>query len=74
MKVRNAQKLRDTLMFAGLAIMLAGSIHIALSIIGAVVAFSGLVPHFLWNRCPCCGKQLGRNDGNFCHHCGGEID
>lgn len=74
MKVRNAQKLRDTLMIVGIAIMLAGSIHVALSIIGAVVAFSGLVPHFLYNKCPHCKKQLGRNDGNFCQHCGGRID
>lgn len=74
MKVRKAQKLRDTLMIVGIAIMLAGSIHVALSLIGAVVAFSGLVPHFLYNKCPHCKKQLGRNDGNFCQHCGGIID
>mgnify|MGYP003301656096 CR=1 FL=1 len=74
MKVRDAQKLRDTLMIVGVIIMLAGSLHEALSMIGAVVAFSGLIPHFLYNKCPHCGKQLGRNDGEFCQHCGGKID
>ena len=74
MKVRNAQKLRDALMIIGLLIMLAGSLCEALSIVGAIVAFSGLIPHFLFNKCPFCGKQLGRNDGKFCQHCGEKID
>ena len=75
MKARDAQKLRDTLLFAGIAIMLAAYIFgIVCSIIGAIVAFFGLIPHFLYNKCPHCGRQLGRNDGAFCQHCGGEID
>ena len=41
---------------------------------GMVVAFSCLIPHFLWNKCPHCGKQLGRNEAEFCQFCGGKID
>ena len=75
MKVKDAQKLRDILMIVGLVIMLAASLFgMVCSIIGAIVAFSGLIPHFLYNKCPHCDRQLGRNDGDYCHHCGGRID
>ena len=74
MKVKKAQKLRDVLMIAGLFIMLCYSVYEPLSIIGAVIAFSGLIPHFLFNKCPCCGRQLGRNDGEYCQYCGAELE
>ncbi len=61
-------------MIIGFIIMLAAYIYEPLFTIGAAVAFSCLVPHFLYNKCPDCGKQLGRNEGNFCQHCGGKID
>ena len=31
-------------------------------------------PDYLYNKCPHCGKRLGRNTGKFCQHCGKEID
>lgn len=42
--------------------------------LGGVIACSCLIPHFLYNKCPHCGKQLGRNEGDFCQHCGKRID
>jgi len=78
MKVRDARKLRDTLFIVGIAIMLCAGIFAPLfellTVIGAVIAFSGLIPHFLYNKCPYCGKQLGRNDGEYCQYCGKELD
>jgi len=74
MKVKIAQRLRDVLAFVGIIIALCGYIYEPLLIIGGVVAFSCLIPHFLYNKCPHCGKQLGRNEGKCCHHCGKEID
>ena len=75
MNVRNAQKLRFALLIAGFIIMLAGGIWGPLCTkIGIVVAFSSLIPTLLYNKCPHCGKQLGRNEGKFCHHCGEKID
>ena len=74
MKVRDAQKLRDMLLIFGFIIMLAAYLYKPLFIIGVIVAFSCLIPHFLYNKCPHCGKQLGRNEGKFCQHCGGKID
>lgn len=74
MKPREAQKLRDTLLTAGALLMLAGRLWGPFTIIGAIVAFSCLIPDHRYNRCPHCGKPLGRNTGTFCQHCGGKID
>ena len=74
MKVKKARKLRDVLMITGILIMLCASIYAPLSMIGAVIAFSGLVPHFMFNKCPRCGRQLGRNDGEYCQYCGAELE
>ena len=74
MKVRNARKLRDVLMFIGVSIMLLSYLYEPLFLVGAIIEFSCLIPHFLYNKCPHCGKQLGRNEGNYCQHCGKRID
>ena len=74
MTVRRAQKLRNILIVTGLVIMLAGYYWETLLTVGAIVSFSCLIPHFLYNKCPRCGKQLGRNEEKFCQHCGTKID
>ncbi len=74
MKARDAQKLRDMLMLTGFVIMLGAYIWEPLLLVGVVVAFSCIIPDFLYNKCPHCGRRLGRNEGRFCQHCGGRID
>lgn len=74
MNPRKACVLRDTLFVVGFIIMLAAYIYEPLIIISAIVMFSGLIPHFRYNRCPHCGKQLGRNEEKYCQHCGKSID
>lgn len=74
MKVREAQKLRNTLLLIGFLIMIAGYVWTPLTIIGVIVTFSCLIPDILYNKCPHCKKRLGRNEGAFCHHCGAKID
>ena len=74
MDVRKAQRLRDMLILIGLCMILGSYVFEPLMIPGAVVAFSCLIPHFLWNKCPHCGRQLGRNEAEFCQFCGGRID
>ena len=74
MKPREARSLRDKLLIAGIVIMLAACIYEPLLVIGTIVAFSCLIPDFLYNKCPHCGKHLGRSEGAFCPHCGGKID
>ena len=74
MKVKQARKVRDILSIAGIVIMLCGYAYDPLLIVGGVVAFSCLIPHFLYNKCPHCRRQLGRNHGRYCQYCGKEID
>ncbi len=74
MTVKQARKVRDVLMYGGIIIMLLAYVWQPSFYVGAVVAFSCLIPHFLYNKCPHCGKQLGRNEGRYCQHCGKQID
>lgn len=74
MKIRNARKLRDTLLILGFVIMMASYLIRPLFIVGLIVALSCLIPDILYNKCPKCGKHLGRNEGSFCQHCGAKID
>ena len=74
MTVRKARKIRNGLLIAGFITMLLAYVYEPLIYVGGVIAFSCLIPHFLYNKCPHCGKQLGRNEGDFCHHCGERID
>ena len=74
MSVKKARKLRVILLLSGFVIMLLAYYWEPFFGIGAAVAVSSLIPHFLYNKCPYCGKQLGRNEGNFCQFCGKQLD
>lgn len=74
MSVKKGRKLRDLLLILGTVVMLLGSLHEAFFTVGAVIAFSSLLPHFLFNKCLHCGKQLGRNEGEFCQFCGKPLE
>lgn len=74
MNARKAQKIRNYLFVIGIVLMLCGTISDILFAIGVVVLLSGLIPDFLYNRCPHCKQLLGRNEADFCQHCGGKID
>ena len=74
MNVRRAQKLRNRLLLIGIIMMLCSSIYEPLLINGIVVACTCLIPHFLFNKCPHCGKQLGNNEAKCCQHCGKDLD
>ena len=74
MKVRTAQFLRTMLLAIGFVMALASYIYEPLFISGVVVMFSCLIPDILFNKCPHCGKHLGRNSGDYCQFCGKPID
>lgn len=74
MTVKKARKIRDILIFAGFITMLLAYFYEALFYLGLVIMFLGLIPHFLYNKCPHCGKQLSRNEGAFCQFCGKRTD
>ena len=73
MKAKTARKVRNLLLIIGLAMMALGSASESVSIAGRIAAISSLIPHFLFNKCPHCGKQLGRNEEDTCQHCGKTI-
>ena len=75
MKVRDAQKWRNRLIISGFIIMILSSWLDCIWAIGLglIVMVSGLIPE-RYNKCPHCGKALGRNGGDYCHHCGGRIE
>ena len=73
MDIRKARLLRNGLILGGIGLMLGTYLWEPLLYVGWVVAFSGLIPHFLYNRCPHCGKQLGSNERDYCQHCGKRI-
>ena len=74
MTAKKARKLRDALMFGGFVVVLAGYFWEPLGIVGLIIMASGLIPHYLWNRCPHCGEQLGRTPGDYCQHCGKPLE
>ena len=74
MTVKNARKLTAAILIVGTVVMLLSYIWEPFLIIGAVIDISCLIPHFLFNRCPHCGKLLGRDVGDFCQHCGKKLE
>lgn len=76
MTVRQGRKLRDALLITGTVVMLLSALlrREPLFVIGAVIAFAALIPHFLFNKCPHCKRQLGRSEGDFCQFCGKPLD
>ena len=74
MTVKRARKVRDALLLGGGIVMLSAYIWEPAFYVGMAAAVSCLIPHFLWNGCPHCGKQLGRNEGDFCQFCGKRIE
>ena len=74
MKVRTAQLLTKIILTVGALMALASYIYEPLFISSVIVMFSCLIPDLLYNKCPHCGKNLGRNSGDYCQFCGKPID
>ena len=74
MTVKQARKVRDALLIGGTIIVLLTYFWEPFVCVGVIVGLSGLIPHFLYNRCPHCGKQLYRNAGKYCQYCGKPLD
>ncbi|MBQ4040075.1 MAG: hypothetical protein IJC91_02965 [Oscillospiraceae bacterium] len=75
MSVKSARKLIAIILIAGFILSLIGGyVYEPLFIAGMIVMVCSLIPHFLFNKCPHCGKNLGRNAGRFCQFCGKEYE
>ncbi len=74
MTIKNARKLRNSLLIVGAVMMLFGYIWTPFGVLGVMVMFSCLIPHLMYNKCPHCGRQLGSNEGDFCQFCGKALE
>ena len=77
MKPQPAQRLRDILLQLGTLVMFSSYLFGDMLLwVGMVIAFSSLLPHSLFNKCPHCGHQLRpwtqRNP--YCPFCGKRVD
>lgn len=61
-------------MLAGL-LVLTGSHSLWLRILGGLAALDSLILHWLWYRCPSCGRTWKWTAAwTYCPHCGSWID
>ena len=74
MHFREARKLTLVLVILGVITMWATNLYRPLFIIGLLVILSSLIPELLYNKCPHCGKHLGKQTGPFCQNCGKKLD
>jgi len=64
----------NTLLIAGVILMLMIYRWPPFGIIGFAVFAAGIVPQVLWNRCPHCGLYLGKKVGKTCRFCGKDLN
>lgn len=74
MKRKYATIVAWTLFLAGVVITLLGYGNETVFNVGMIVSSAALIPVFLFNKCPHCGRWLGRSSGKFCPHCGRPLD
>lgn len=77
MKPQQAQRLRDILLLLGAFVMLTSPLFgEAQFLVGMVIALSSLIPHFLYNKCTHCGRQLNAwtHRNPYCPFCGKRVD
>ena len=74
MKRKYATIVAWTLFLAGVVITLLGYGNETVFNAGMIVSSAALIPVFLFNKCPHCGRWLDRSSGKFCPHCGKPLD
>ena len=74
MTLKQKELVSAAVLIAGLLLMLIGGESIWVLLLGLAVALGAVVLWKRWWRCPSCGRFLGRTKGQYCPHCGKEID
>ena len=74
MTLRQKELVSTAGLIAGLLLMLIGGGSIWILLLGMAMVFGAAVLWKRWWRCPSCGRFLGRTKGQYCPHCGKEID
>ena len=73
---KKVNKLYAAVLIAGAVTAFAGAFTetTALVIIGVIVLMANVVFRLAFFRCPHCGVYLDRSTGDFCPHCGREVN
>lgn len=73
---RKARSCTVVILAAGLVVAVAGALTngMAVTLAGVVLEMGGLVFDIIFYRCPNCGKYLDRSYGDYCPHCGVEME
>ena len=73
---RKARFCTVMILAAGLVVAVAGAMTagMAVTLAGVVLEMGGLVFDIIFYRCPNCGKYLDRSYGDYCPHCGVEME
>ena len=74
MTLKQKELVSAAVLIAGSLLMLIGGESIWVLLLGLAVALGAVVLWKRWWRCPSCGRFLGRTKGQYCPHCGKEID
>ena len=74
MTLKQKELVSAAVLIAGLLLMLICGESIWVLLLGLAVALGAVVLWKRWWRCPSCGRFLGRTKGQYCPHCGKEID
>lgn len=74
MSVKKWRKLSWAIGIASMVILFLGLDRRWLSIVGLIVMAGSIIADYLYVRCPYCFKHLGRDLGEYCPHCGKEIE
>ncbi len=77
MSLKQKLQLAEGMVFFGIVLGLLGAYAdsgVAVCLLGLGVLLAGTFLLFRWKRCPECGDFLGRDNADYCPHCGKKID
>lgn len=76
LKPQQIKKIFDISAITIVVIVAIGSLleNLPICVIGFVLMIGAVVFNLVFNRCPRCGRHLGRDGGEYCRHCGVKFD
>lgn len=73
MNYKKARKVALILAVLAFIAILFSFFHKAFEILSALLLFSSFVVDVGYYKCPHCNKNLHRNNGDYCQHCGKKL-
>ncbi|MGO5113709.1 hypothetical protein ACTQ33_01540 [Candidatus Avoscillospira sp. LCP25S3_F1] len=73
---RAVRKVVGWFMLSGAVLALVGAMMevTALTVIGVLLLIVAVLIHFMYYRCPHCGRFLDRSTGAYCPYCGKKME